>query len=309
VGENDYPWGLTPLIDPKLIERLYRQARAERWRTPKRCFADALAASATRAFAGQPPGGRDLERHLASLHLEDLALACACAAGNDEAWECFIREQRPLLYRAADALDPSGGARELADSLYADLFGLRGAEDERRSLFRYFHGRSSLTTWLRAVLAQRHVDWLRTTRRTDPWPDDESAAAVSAPSRPIEPDRDRYAGLMREALALVLQRLQTRDRLRLTCYYVQELTLSQTGRILGEHEATASRQLARTRRDIRAAVEQHLLGSAGLADAEIARCFEYITEDTGALDLQTLLGAVDGRKESGPDRSNEGDVS
>ena len=34
-------------------------------------------------------------------------------------------EYRPILYRAADALDPSGGARDLADSLYADLYGLR----------------------------------------------------------------------------------------------------------------------------------------------------------------------------------------
>ena len=35
-----------------------------------------------------------------------------------------------------------------------------GSDDrgERRSLFRYFQGRSSLATWLRAVLAQRYVD-------------------------------------------------------------------------------------------------------------------------------------------------------
>ena len=70
-------------------------------------------------------------------------------------------EYRPVLYRAADALDRSGGAREVADSLYAELYGIKDAPGERRSLFHYFQGRSSLATWLRAVLAQRYVDRLR----------------------------------------------------------------------------------------------------------------------------------------------------
>ena len=53
-------------------------------------------------------------------------------------------------------------ARELADSLYAELYGLNGAGGARgRALLDYFHGRSKLATWLRTVLAQRHVDALR----------------------------------------------------------------------------------------------------------------------------------------------------
>ena len=96
-------------IEERLVERLYRQAKGERWRAPRARFAQALESSAERAFAGRSPDSRELERYLASLHLEDLALACACAAGDEEAWEHFVLEQRPLLYRAADALDPSGG--------------------------------------------------------------------------------------------------------------------------------------------------------------------------------------------------------
>ena len=85
-------------------------------------------------------------------------------------------EYRPVLYRSADAIDPGGGARELADSIYADLFGLQERDGERRSLFRYFHGRSSLATWLRAVLAQRQVDRVRATRRLTPLEDEEDDA-------------------------------------------------------------------------------------------------------------------------------------
>ena len=295
-------------IDDRLVERLYREANGGQWRLPVERFARALEASADRAFAGRSPDARELERYLGALHLDDLALACACAEGDDLAWEHFVLEQRPLLYRAADALDPSGGARDLADSLYADLFGLRDRDSERQSLFRYFHGRSSLTTWLRAVLAQRHVDRLRASRRSEPLPDEDSSSALAAPVLPIEPERARHLGLIQEALAQAVARLSPRDRLRLACYYAQELTLAQTGRMLGEHEATSSRQLARTRQAIRADVEMRLRTKAGLADAEIAQCFASVAEDAGTLDLSRLLDverpAEPTRKKPAPDRSS-----
>ena len=294
-------------MDGALVERLFRQAKCERWRVPADRFARALDESANRAFGGRSPEDRELEHYLTSLHLEDLALACACAGGDEPAWEHFVLEQRPLLYRAADALDPGGGARDLADSLYADLFGLGDHEGERRSLFRYFHGRSSLTTWLRAVLAQRHVDRLRTQRRTEALPDEDSPSALPAPARPIEPERERYLALIRRALAQAVATLAPRDRLRLACYYAQELTLAQTGRMLGEHEATSSRQLARTRTAIRTFVEEQLEADAGLTRDEIVQCFASVAEDAGPLDLQDMI-AVDGstqpaRKKSALDRS------
>ena len=301
-------------IDEELVERLYRRANGARWRAPRDLFGQALQASASRACSGASPANvdaREVERHLSSLHLEDLALACACAAGDDAAWEHFVREYRPLLYRAADAIDPSGGARDLADALYADLFGLRHEGGDRRSLFRYFHGRSSLITWLRAVLAQRHVDRQRTSRKLDALPGDDAPDAIAAPALSPDPDRERYVELTRVVLGRVVTRLAPQDRLRLACYYGQQLTLAQTGALLGEHEATASRGLARTRREIRSAVEAELRGKNGLTDAEISRCFECVTEDAGPLDLREMLdmtSELPARKKSAPDRSNrEGD--
>ena len=274
-----------------------------------RQFADALEASAARGCADRDP--RALERYLGALHLEDVALACACADGDEAAWDHFVLEHRPLLYRAADAIDPGGGARELADSLYADLFGLRDREGERQSFFRYFHGRSSLSTWLRAVLAQRHVDRLRTGRRLETLPDEESSTALEAPVVAVEPDRSRYLELMRTTLQRAVAQLTARDRLRLACYYAQELTLAETGRLLGEHEATSSRQLARTRRAIREDVERQLREDHRLTEAELALCFASVTADAGPLDLRQMLpdgpaeaGPHVKRKESAPDRSS-----
>ena len=66
---------------------------------------------------------------------------------------------------------------------------------ERRSLFRYFQGRSSLATWLRAVLSQRYVDRLRAQKRLEPLPDEDDAARPSRRPRgdPPDPDRSRHA--------------------------------------------------------------------------------------------------------------------
>jgi len=232
-------------------------------------------------------------------HEADVELARRCLAGDESAWERFVLEYRPVLHRAAQALDPSGGAREIADSLYAELYGIRSArEDQPRSLFRYFTGRSSLATWLRAVLVQRYIDRKRAARRLEPLPDEganavgaaRSARALSA--APADVDRDRRVGLVRTALARAVAQLASRDRLRLACYYAQELTLAETGRALGEHEATVSRQIARTRRVLRDAVARDLV-NAGLGDSEVAECFRDAAQDPGPIDLNELLAAAE----------------
>ena len=239
----------------------------------------------------------------------DLELARRCAAGEEQAWERFVLEYRPLLYRAADALDPSGGARDLADSLYADLYGLAEPGAERKSLFRYFQGRSSLATWLRAVLSQRYVDRLRAGARLEPLPDENHVAHrdEGRGTGPPDPDRLRHVALLQQALARAIEELDARDRLRLGCYYAQQLKLAETGRILKEHEATVSRQLARTRRTLRDNVERRLREDHRLNDAQIAECFELASEDPGPLDLREMLAdqvrADAARKKSEPDRS------
>ncbi len=279
----------------KLVERLYARAQGEKWQLDPSVFAEALQRSAehfSRPRSQAPLAGPgEMESYLGSLHLEDLALACACAEGNEAAWEHFVREFRPVLYAAARAIAGESAARDLADSLYAELFGVSNTGAERKSLFRYFHGRSKLSTWLRAVLAQRHVDVLRAARRTESL--DDGGEPRSLPGTPRQrasgrpgatdvpdPERTRYLALLQAALTTALAALEARDRLRLSYYYVQDLTLAQIGRLLGEHEATVSRKLDRTRRDLRKEVESALANDPHrLSEAQLQLCFEYAREE------------------------------
>lgn len=275
-------------------ERWYREAGAERWGVTQELFAQALDRSTARAFAGRTPTPSEIERYRASLHLKDLALACACADGHHEAWDHFVAEFRPALYRAADAIDRTGAARELADAIYGELFS--------KSLFRYFHGRSSLATWLRSLLSQRYVDRFRETRRLEPLPEEEVAARSSAAS----PDRSRFVAAMQAVLAAAMAALDPRDRLRLRCYYAEDMTLAQIGRVTRESEATVSRQLARTRRTLRDALTERLKREHRFSDAEVADCVSSVVDDAGTLDLGALLGP---RKNSEVDRSKYEGVS
>jgi RNA polymerase sigma-70 factor (ECF subfamily) len=293
----------TVRIGRELAARLYDRARASQWGVSESSFEACLERSAAKALAGEVPDASRLERYLSSLHLEDLALACACADGHDAAWDHFVMAYRPTLYRAADAIDPGGGARELADSIYADLFGLQEHQGERRSLFRYYHGRSSLATWLRAVLAQRQVDRVRAGRRLAPLEDEETMTAAVVRPAPSDPDARRFLVLIKQALLVSLANLSDRDRLRLGCYYREDLTLAQTGKLLGEHEATVSRQLARTRKALRAEVERYLTEQHGLSESQISECFASTIEDPGSIDLGKMLRSAEVRKDSEPERS------
>ena len=280
-------------MDARRLERLYRESGGERRRISRQTFAAAIEASVAYAFKGRERTAAAVDRYLDTLYLEDLALACACAQGHEAAWDEFMREYRPVLYRAADALDATGGAREVADALYAELY--------ERGLLKSFHGRSSLSTWLRAVLSQRYVDRVRVVRRFAPLPEDAiETHATRVSARIADPDRARLFPMLLRAFDAAVNSLPSRDRLRLHCYYAQELTLAQTGRLLGEHEATVSRQLARSRAALRRATEHYLREREQLSDAEVAGCFEAALADPGELDVRQLLE----RKNSSADRSS-----
>ena len=181
-------------------------------------------------------------------------------------------EIRPALYRAGRAITGQDAAgRDLADSIYAELYGVgRGASasSEPRSLFRYYHGRSTLATWVRAVLAQRHVDQIREARRMVPTEQRELERALppTAPSEP-DPGHGRRVARLQVVLRRTLAELPAPDRLRLGCYYTQRMTLAAVGRLVGEHEATVSRRLARNRRRTREALETSL-EAEGLTSSE-----------------------------------------
>jgi len=284
-----------------VVAKLHAKAACARWGLLPGAFAESLRRSADKRFGCTPPDPSEVETYLHSLYLEDLALACACSEGIERAWEFFIAHFRQDLRTAASAMLRRSGrpddarAEELADSLYAELYGVRStAGGKRKSLFEYFHGRSKLSTWLRAVLAQRQVDMLRVSGKTV------SLDAETEDGKPLElvdrtefvpadPNRQKYLGRFDRALSAAFAALTPRERMILSCYYVDQLTLAEIGRMLREHESTVSRQLERMRRALRENVTQTLRREApacngrpaepALDTAQVNLAFECAMED------------------------------
>jgi RNA polymerase sigma-70 factor len=280
------------------LRRLYDAADAARWEVPFEAWAEALYASGS----ARTPGGaaaRDVEAYLGSLHAADLALAVACRLGHAAAWDHFVLECRPGLYAAARAIAADEG-RDLADSLYAELFGLAERDGTRRSLFAYYHGRSRLSTWLRSVLVQRQIDRRRQDARIDQLDPQEPGADARMPSHPVRPtdvhpgdfERRHFVRVTQAALDAAIAALDSRDRLRLRLYYGEDLTLAQVGRVTGESEATVSRKIERSRRDLRRLVEESLRAEHGLAAGAIAECVE-LAASAPELHLTRLLSRAE----------------
>src|SRR5260370_19325959 len=119
-----------------LLESFYAKSQAGRWGVPRNRFATALELSAKKALSAGTVTSQKLQDYLRALHLEDLALAVACAEGGAAAWEHFFCTYRAYLRAAASAIlrCPASSAEACvrADSLCTDVYGLaRGQRAER----------------------------------------------------------------------------------------------------------------------------------------------------------------------------------
>jgi RNA polymerase sigma-70 factor (ECF subfamily) len=246
---------LIPGLPQSLIQELWRTAEAETCGLTLEEFSIVLTSVGEGVNHGLPagvlPDAAQKAAFFRSLHLSELALAHSCALGREAAWETFLSRYRTFLVRAAVSITGSATlGQELADSLYAELYGLRQTGGERRSPLASYTGRGSLLGWLRATLAQRSIDRHRRTHRETPLEDFDvpapAQAAVSAEAHHLT-----------EALARTFRSLGAEDRYLLSAYYLDRQTLLQIARILGVHEATISRRLKRLLTDVR----KQLLGN------------------------------------------------
>ena len=185
-----------------------------------------------------------------SLRVDELALARACASGHEKAWEIFLTRYREKLYLSAlRIVREDSAAHDLADTLYADLYGTTTREGQRVSKLASYTGRGSLEGWLRTVLAQEYVNRYRKTKRLVSL-DEESEEGVQfrAPDpEPVPQADNRLSRATDQALAT----LPAEDRLVLSAYYLDGRTLAEIARMLGVHESTISRKLDKLAKSLR----------------------------------------------------------
>jgi RNA polymerase sigma factor (sigma-70 family) len=215
----------------------------------------------------------DRSRLLASLVLDDLYLATACAAGEEAAWEEFSEAHFPFIRDFAlrcTGRDPPAG--DVAESVIADLW--------QRGKLRQFAGRSSLRTWLGTVVARTSINAGKRSAKTVSLDSRPGRAALSPPDARAPAADETFAREIAEAATAEIANLDPSDRLLLLLYYEQEMTLARMEKALHKSKAALSRRLDRVRKLLRSAIERRL-GRAGRGSGvDLARV---------RIDLETVL--------------------
>jgi RNA polymerase sigma-70 factor (ECF subfamily) len=235
-----------------------------------------------------PAGATQTEARafLLTLRVEELALARACAAGHNSAWEIFLTRYREKLYQSALRIArEDSAARDLADTLYAELYGTTAREGERVSKLASFTGRGSLEGWLRTVLAQEFVNRYRRTKRLvslDEESEDGSQFAAPEPE-PVTSADSRLESSTHAALAS----LPSEDRMVLAAYYLDGRTLAEIARMLGVHESTISRKVDKLAKSLRKKILAGMV-QQGMARRQAEEALEVDVRDL-RLDIRRSL--------------------
>jgi RNA polymerase sigma-70 factor (ECF subfamily) len=283
-----------------LVTDLYGKSTGERIGLSREQFAGILEEIGTKYL---PAGATQVDaRELyAGLRVEELALARACAAGHERAWETFMLRYREKLYDIAGYIaKESSAARELADNLYADLYGTTTRDGKRMSKLASYTGRGSLEGWLRTVMAQEYVNRYRRQRRLVSL-DEESeegaqfAATDPEPAVAVDP---RIEGATDEALAA----LCGEDRFVLASYYLDGRTLAEIARTLAVHESTISRKLDKLAKSLRKQILA-ALGRKGMSRRQAEEALEVDVRDLG-MNLRARL-TQETKSQSFPEKKAE----
>ena len=239
-----------------LQAELHLKAGCEKIGLARESFTEILTEVGTKYVESSAPES-EIRNFFLSLRVDELALARACAAGDNTAWEIFLNRYREKLYLSALRIArEDSAARELADTLYADLYGTTTREGERVSKLSSYTGRGSLEGWLRTVLAQEYVNRYRRTKRLVSL-DEESEEGIqfrAAEPEPVPLADNRLARATDETLAS----LSAEDRAVLSSYYLDGRTLAEIARMLGVHESTISRKLDKLAKVLRKQIVANL---------------------------------------------------
>jgi RNA polymerase sigma-70 factor len=236
------------------------------------------------------------------MQADDLCLIVACEHGNEKAWTDLVERFGSTVRSAARSVSANEeGADDLAQSIWAELHGLRIREDGKpASKLAYYSGRGSLAGWLRAVVGQLAVDQHRKQSRLVQTEDDaDFDRLIRKDDRPwsghaerlnpeIEVSHKRASADLQKALAASIAYLSDEDRLLVKLYYFDGLKLREAGAILGVHEATASRRLAKIHADLRNQGEESLKEVHGWTGPETEQAFSDIALHLET-DIETLL--------------------
>ena len=195
---------------------------------------------------------------------------------------------RTKLYDSARSITrDDASARELADGIYAELYGTERRDGVRRSKLEHYSGRGSLEGWLRTVLAQEWVNRYRKVKREVSIEEQEEAGVqFAAADGEAPPAAVEHAQLV-SATDAALAELAAEDRYILASYHLDGRKLAEIAKTLGVHESTISRRVEKIAGQVRSGILKHLQ-KGGMSRRQAEEALETDVRDV-QIDVRTRL--------------------
>lgn len=220
----------------------------------------------------------------------ELALACACVAGDPAA--LAILEQRYLDVVSA-ALAPMRLGRAVADEVTQEVREklLLASGDERPRVERYA-GDGKLRSLIHVMAVRSAISRLRRQRREHPL---EAAGELAEPA--ADPElaflQRTYRSAFKDAFEAALAELDERERNLLRLHLIGGVTLERLAAIYGVHRATVVRWLARARERALTGTRRRMGQALGLEPDELDSIMALIASRLDASISRVLRSSSD----------------
>ncbi len=195
----------------------------------------------------------DFAAALASPHLADLYLACACAGGDERALAAFRDTLEPALRHAVARAVPAYLADEMVQVVMAKLF---VGDGSKPPAIAQFNGAGKLSTWIQVVARRTARTGLRgENRRGGQLVDsDEIDSLLQHAMRDEAPAlralKQSYRDRFKAAFRAAFEQLSPRDRNMLRYECLDGLNRDQIAHLLGVSRATVARYRAACREQL-----------------------------------------------------------
>jgi RNA polymerase sigma-70 factor (ECF subfamily) len=243
---------------------------AELWERARRAWPGIALEPAAfmRHLAERLPDGEAWREALAATHVEDLYLACACAAGDGAALAALERDfiARVSAYLARpDALP--GFTEELKQHLRVHLL---VPKDGLLPRIASYSGRGPLGGWLRMATVRAAINLQTAAQRT--------SAAEALPAEladAVAPDPDvaflklRHGAAFKAAFEAALETLTPREGTIIQLYFLRGMTAESIGRVYGVGLRAVQRWVLQIREKILARTRRELASRLAVSTREL----------------------------------------
>ncbi len=224
---------------------------------------------------------------VANIHVEDLYLACACAAGMDCAISTYRRRVEHLVTAIARRFDTDSSFVDDVLQLLMQKVLVRDGEREPR--IPDYSGQGALDAWTRIAATRVAIDLQR---RNRVWSNasDEGILDAILPHEDAELEfaRGRYLDEVNAAFSDAFAQLSPRERNVLRLHLLEGLNIERIGAIYHVHRSSVARWITRAKGEV-LAESSRLLGQRLGASASEVRSLIKLVHSQAELHLSAVL--------------------